>query len=136
MNNQVRTITLFYAELWNERDNTRIDEILTKDVAFRGSLGDRKRGQERFLEYVDKVHTSLYNYTCTIQSCSEADGKVVALVEFSGLHKSEFLGVAATGRKLTWTGEATFTFFGTRIANIDVQGDLGILRRQMVQTET
>jgi len=136
MSERENLVRRFYEELWNERNIAVVPEILAENVRFRGSLGDEKQGHEGFSEYVDKVHTALAGYRCTIETLVEEGGKVVARVEFSGLHQAEFLGIKPTGQRLTWTGEATFSFVGSLICEIYVEGDLDALQEQLGRGET
>ena len=54
-------------------------------------------------------------------------------MRFAGKHRAEFLGIAATGRQITWTGAAFFRFEDGKIAELWVLGDLVELRRQMAE---
>ena len=136
MSEREKLVRRFYIELWNDRNIAAVPEILAENVRFRGSLGDEKQGHDGFLEYAEKVHAALAKYRCTIETLAENGHTIIARVEFTGLHRSEFLGVKPTGKRLTWTGEATFAFTGSLISEVYVFGDTDALHAQLGHNET
>jgi len=136
MSEREKLVRRFYTELWNDRNITAVPEILAENVRFRGSLGDEKQGHDGFLEYVEKVHAALAKYYCTIETLAENGDTISAGVEFTGLHQSDFLGAKPTGKRLTWKGEATFTFTGSLISEVYVLGDTDVLHAQLGHNET
>ena len=52
----------FYADAWNRWDDRVVDEILTADFVFRGSLGDHAQGRDGFRSYRDKVHAAFPDF--------------------------------------------------------------------------
>ena len=131
MTERENLVRRFYAELWNDRNIAAVNEILADNVRFRGSLGDEKQGHRGFLEYVEKVHTALADYRCTVERIEADGGSIIATVEFTGLHQAEFLGNAPSGKRISWTGEATFNFMGSLISEVYVLGDLDALQEQL-----
>jgi predicted ester cyclase len=47
------------------------------------------------------------------------------------VHRARFLGVEATGARLTWAGAAFFTFEGALIRDLWVLGDIDALHAQL-----
>ena len=121
----------FYRDIWNRRDYAVAEEILTSDFRFRGSLGDQTVGIPAFLAYVDAVHTALADYRCTIEELIADQRRASARMLFSGRHQAVLLGVAATGRAVSWAGAAFFTTRSERIATLWVLGDMEGLKRQL-----
>lgn len=121
----------FYGEVWNRGDEEAAREILHPAFRFRGSLGTEAADVEGFLAYVRSVRAALAGYTCTIEDVIESDGRVAARMRFGGTHRGELLGVAASGREVSWAGAAFFTIADARIAELWVLGDLDALRRQL-----
>ena len=76
----------FYEVLWNAHDLDAIPSVLHDDLTFRGSLGEARRGQKGFAEYVNMVHAALGDYRCTIEVLVEEQDKVFAKMSFGGLH--------------------------------------------------
>lgn len=128
-------VHVFYDKFWNEIDLAIADEILHKDVTFRGSLGVGVVGRKAVCEYVLKVTEALSGYRCDIESLLVEGNRAVAKVVFSGLHAGEFLGYAPTGRRVQWLGAAFFTEDDNQLRDIWVLGDLENLKAQLSLTE-
>ena len=56
------------------------------------------------------VHRALGDYRCIIDELVTDGDRAAARMRFTGKHRAEFLGVAATGRQVTWAGAAFFRF--------------------------
>ncbi len=122
----------FYAEIWNRGDEAVAREILDPDFRFRGSLGVAADDVDGFLAYVRSLRAALGDYRCIIDDLIvEGESRAAARLTFTGLHHGPLLGVAATGRTLSWSGAAFFTCRAGRIAELWVLGDLDGLRRQL-----
>ena len=76
------------------------------------------------------VHHALGDYRCIIDELVTDGDRAAARMRFTGKHRAECLGVAATGRQVTWAGAAFFRFEGGRITELWVFGDVVELRRQ------
>ena len=121
----------FYFEVWNRADEERAREILAESFRFRGSLGAERVGPDGFVAYMRDVHRALGNYRCIIDELVTDGDRAAARMRFTGEHRAEFLGVAATGRPITWAGAAFFRCEGGRISDLWVLGDLVEFRRQL-----
>jgi len=124
-------VELFYNDIWNRRDYAVANDLLAVDFRFRGSLGDKTVGIPAFLAYVDSVHAALADYRCTIEELIADKQRASARMMFSGRHRAPLLGVAATGREVSWAGAAFFTVARDRIESLWVLGDLAGLKRQL-----
>ena len=124
----------FYADIWNRYDKASIPKLLRPDIIFRGSLGHPKTGHDGFASYLDFIHTALDQFRCDIIDLVIEDPKAFARMRFSGVHRGELFGYAATGKPVEWAGAALFTFSEDLIAELWVLGDiyglLEILRQQ------
>lgn len=129
MSAQTDIVRLFYDEMWNRGDKSRIPEIFHPDFTFRGSLGPVLVGHEQFAGYVDHVLQPLANYRCEILETTEEAERVVAKMLFHGTHRGEFMGYAPTGKRVEWHGSAHFTFRNGLVADLWVLGDVhGLLK--------
>jgi steroid delta-isomerase-like uncharacterized protein len=126
----------FYDEIWNAGDTSVVPEILAADVTFRGSLGAVRVGHAAFVDYVDGVLAALGDYRCDVDDLVADGDRVVARMTFSGIHRGPLLGVAPTGRRVSWAGAAFFTFAGDLIGDLWVLGDLDGLRSQLAAAST
>jgi steroid delta-isomerase-like uncharacterized protein len=126
-------VIAFYDDVWNRRNKARVSSLCHEGFTFRGSLGPEKRGYAEFCEYLDAVTTALADYVCTVQALVVEADKAFAKVLFSGVHRAEFLGFPPTGKRISWTGAALFTFVGEKISDLWVLGDVDGLRKQLVE---
>jgi steroid delta-isomerase-like uncharacterized protein len=121
----------FYEEVWNNADETVAGEILSKDFAFRGSLGPEKNGVEGFLVYAHAIHRAFRNFHCSIQELVVQDNRVAARMLFSGMHQAQIYGVPATGEIVSWAGAAFFETDGRQITKLWVLGDIDSVKTQL-----
>lgn len=125
----------FYADIWNDGDLSRIDDLLAKDLIFRGSLGPEMRGRDSFRDYVAMVRGALADYRCDIEDLVCEGERAFARMLFSGRHVAEFMGFPATGRTVEWSGAALFTCADARIVSLWVLGDVhGLIRLLQAQS--
>jgi predicted ester cyclase len=113
----------FYTRIWNSGDE-RVEDLLTDDFSFRGSLGTETIGRAAFLAYVRSVRGSLADYHCEILDCVTELQQAFSRMRFSGIHMAPFRGFAPTGKPVHWHGAALFTFRGDMICALWVRGDL------------
>jgi predicted ester cyclase len=113
----------FYARIWNAGDE-HVDDLLSQDFMFRGSLGTEARGHAEFLSYVRDVRRSLADYHCKILDCVSEPPRSFARMLFSGIHAAPFRGFAPTDKPVQWHGAALFTFREALISELWVLGDL------------
>jgi predicted ester cyclase len=113
----------FYTRIWNAGDE-HVDDLLSQDFTFRGSLGTEAHGHREFLAYVRSVRGSLANYDCKILECVTEPPRSFARMLFFGIHVAPFRGFAPTGREVQWHGAALFTFRDGVIYELWVLGDL------------
>ena len=116
-------VEAFYARIW-DGGQEYVDDLLTEDFAFRGSLAAETAGRAAFMDYVYHVRGSLAQYHCEILACVTETPHAFARMRFSGLHVAPFRGFEPTGGPVQWEGAALFTFRDDLIASLWVLGDL------------
>jgi steroid delta-isomerase-like uncharacterized protein len=124
----------FYADIWNRWDEASVDELLTPEFVFRGSLGDEVRGRDGFRRYRDKVRAAFPDFDNEVIDIVVAPGRAAARLRYSGHHRGEILGVPPTGAFITYSGAAFFTAVDGRLGEAWVLGDLDRLRTQLVSS--
>lgn len=129
--NMRHLVERFYNELWNKVNLDCADEILHRDVDFRGSVGPHAHGRAAVCEYVSMVTTSLADYRCDIQTLIVDQEHAAARMSFSGAHVGPFLGYPPSGCRVEWQGAAFFTARDGLLDTIWVIGDLDTLRGQL-----
>lgn len=131
MNDHKATVQKFYETIWNKADKSAIPELMHEDVTFRGSLGLANRGHAGFANYIDFVCSALGDYHCKVVDMVAEGDKVFARMHYSGMHKGELFGYAATNAKLKWEGMAAFTFSDGKITDIWALGDVHSVMKQL-----
>jgi steroid delta-isomerase-like uncharacterized protein len=131
VNTSAAQVRRFYDEIWNRKNISIVPEVLAPDVTFRGSLGPTKVGHAEFVDYVRHVTDALADYRCDIESLVVEDDRAASRMMFSGTHRSMFMGVPATGRRICWAGAAFFTFDRGLVSDLWVLGDLHGLHAQL-----
>lgn len=126
-------IDRYFYEGWNKCDESVMNEILAEKFVFRGALSRKRRNRVDFIEYMCKVHTALGHNILEAEDCLISGNKAVARVKASGIHKSSFFGVEATGHEVVYQVAIFFTFNdeGTRIKEIWMIGDIDSLKNQL-----
>ena len=136
MTNEENQVRKFYEQIWNQHNHKVIPEVLHGNIRFRGSLGQNQYGHSEFKTYLDMVHEALGEYQCIIDDLVCEPNKVFARMTFTGIHKGEFVGFPPTGKRVTWSGAALFTFAGGKVTDLWVLGDLISLERQLKEGQT
>jgi predicted ester cyclase len=131
MTPQKTIIRLFYDEMWNKADKSRIPEIFHSGFSFRGSLGPVLIGHDQFAGYVDDVVRALPDFVCEILEMTEEGDRVVARMLFGGSHAGELLGYTPTGKRVSWHGSAHFKFRDGLVDDLWVLGDVHGLRQEL-----
>jgi steroid delta-isomerase-like uncharacterized protein len=131
MSDHKETVRRFYEAIWNSADKEMIPQLLHEDIAFRGSLGLMQHGHAGFAGYLDFVRHALGDYRCEIVEMVAENDKVYARMAYSGVHRGDLFGYAATNTKLKWDGIAIFTFSDGKIAELWVLGDVHNVMRQL-----
>ncbi|MBI2889407.1 MAG: ester cyclase [Nitrospirae bacterium] len=131
----VRLIETWYYRMWNRWDKSAFEEILTPDIAFRGSLGQVKRGYEGLSEYMDFIRTAFPDFTNRIEDIISEGEKAFARLTYIGTHAGELFGVAPTHQEVTYAGAGVFSFEGEKIREVWVLGDIHGLLRQLTKRD-
>ncbi|WP_343577530.1 ester cyclase [Mycobacterium sp.] len=121
----------FYERLWNEWDDTAVDDTLAPDITFRGSLGTSTAGRDQWRAYRDQIRGGAPDFHNEIVDLISDAHRAAARLRYSGTHLGPLLGIPATGRRFVYSGAAFFTTADNLIADIWVLGDLDTLRQQL-----
>jgi len=102
----------FYREVINERRIDSIDELLSEDFVHNGEARGRegqKPAVQSFLDGFSDLHDEI--------ELILAEGDLVAAHQtWTGTHDGEFLGIAATGVKVSFGSTAVLRISGDQIA--------------------
>lgn len=116
-------IERFYYEMWNKWDLSMADEILARDVRFRGSLGSTLEGLDAFKDYMETVRAAFPDWHNRVDELIACGDKVVTRMTWSGTHRGRLMGIEPTGRRVEYVGAAIFLLKGGKIEDGWVVGD-------------
>ena len=126
-----RLVRRFYADAWNRWDDDAVDELLTIDFSFRGSLGAEVIGRDGWRAYRDHVRRAVPDLHNEIVELVREPGRVAARLLFSGHHHGVLLGRLGRGEPIVYAGAAFFRCSDDHLVAAWVLGDLDALHRQL-----
>src|SRR5437764_580046 len=124
-------VRCYYEEMWNRWNFTLASELLADDISFRGSLGTEMRGREQFCDYMRRVQLAFPDFHNRVDQFIAEDDRVVACLTYTGTHRGEIFGIAATGKRISYAGAAFYRIVNDRIVDGWVLGDVAGLLRQL-----
>lgn len=120
-------VSAFYARVWNAGERAALDDLVTDDFRFQGSLGAPVIGRDAFWGMVSFLRGALSDYQCTIVDCVTEGDRAFARMRFVGTHTAPFRGHEPSGRRVEWQGAALFTFTEELISELWVLSDTAAL---------
>lgn len=128
MDDAVTLMRRFYDDMWNRFEVAALDDLVTDEVRFRGSLGDELVGRAALAGYVRAVQTAFPDFHNEVVDLVVDGDRLAVRLRYTGTHRGEVLGVPATGRRVGYDGAAFFVVAEGRIASVWVLGDrVGLL---------
>ncbi len=122
-----------YYDMWNSQNFEKADTLLKEDIRFRGSLDIVANGIEGFKEYAQMIIAAFPNLYHAVEIEVFENDTAAVYVTYSGTHEGKLLGYEATGNRISYSGAAFFRFHNSKIASINVLGDLNSLNKQLSQ---
>ena len=92
----------FWEEV-NKRNVGVVDELLDASFVFHRPAGQEVRGPEGVKQELSMLLTAFPDLHWTIEDMVAEGDKVAARTTITGTHQGEFMGIAATGKRVTWT---------------------------------
>lgn len=126
-------VARFYDDLWNRWDDTAVDQVLSVDFSFRGSLGTRTVGRDGWRGYRDAVRAGSSDFHNEVRDLVVAEDTAAARLLYTGTHDGPLAGLAPTGRRFSYAGAAFFTARAGMLTRAWVLGDLAGLRDQLTR---
>lgn len=121
----------YYVEVWNAWSAPALEELISADIVFRGSIGYVVNGIAEFKEYVNRIRFAFPDFHNYIEELIAEGERVAARLTYTGTHRGELFGLPATGNKITYAGMAIFEFKEGKILRGYVLGDTESLKRQL-----
>jgi steroid delta-isomerase-like uncharacterized protein len=93
-----------------------IDELVESDAVIRTPLPLEATGAELLKEVFAGLHRAYPDLHITIEDLIEEGDKLVSRNTVTGTHQGEYMGIAPTGKAVTYNEIFIFRFAGGRIA--------------------
>jgi steroid delta-isomerase-like uncharacterized protein len=92
----------FFAEVWNEGREAAIDQFIAADAA--GNDPDFGAGREAFRAQWRQWRAAFPDLRFAVDDLIAEGDKVLTRWTLTGTHTGEFMGIPATGRRISVTG--------------------------------
>ena len=109
----------FIEEAWNKGDLSVLDELCDPNI-----ITEQKQG-------VTSWRAAFPDLQMTVDEISAGNNKVTVEWTITGTHQGKFMGVAATGKKVKYSGIGVATFAGGKLSKTSVAFDSLNLWRQL-----
>lgn len=94
-----------YEEVWNKRRLELVDEIISPSHALHDpNLSGSAVGPEAYKRQVTRFITAFPDLRFTVEDIVDEKEKLAVAWTISGTHKSEFMGIPATNKKVSVDG--------------------------------
>jgi len=123
----------YYSEIWNAWSEPALEELISPDIVFHGSIGTAVEGIAGFRRYRERIRSAFPDFHNHIEELVAGEDKVAAHLTYTGTHGGELFGFPGTGRKISYQGLALFAFQEGKIIRAFVLGDTETLKRQLAQ---
>lgn len=118
-----------YEEL-NNRNLAQLYENFAIDSVFHAPGGREMRGLEHMKQLVTRLLSAFPDYYETIDDMVAEGDKVVARVRWTGTHQGEYMGIAPTGKQVTYTAITVYRIADGKIVETWQEGNrLGLMQQ-------
>lgn len=102
----IALMTRWYREVWRERKNDTVHELLASDARLRGQAGPEQeiQGPKEFVEFAERIRNAFPDTEIAVEDIFAIDDKVVARWIATGTHRGDGLGVPPSGRRVRISG--------------------------------
>lgn len=94
------------------------EEFTDVDAVYHGTGGIEIRGLEKIIKMVKYSATAFPDIHLTIKDLVAEGDRVVALFEITGTHQGEYLGIAPTGKQLTYWAIQIHRIAGGKVVEV------------------
>jgi len=104
MSEDLKAIIKRSVEAWNTGDLTIVDEIYAKDFVNHNPLDPSQSDLDSYKHYISEARRGMPDIHVEIKDMIAEDDKAVCRWVCSATVTGEIFGIAAVGKKATWTG--------------------------------
>lgn len=119
-----------YEELWNERNVDVVDELVAEDFLNHAAPPGRQRGRQGLKDVVRMFEGAFPDFRYEVEDVISEGEKIAVRDAFTGTHQGDFMGIPATGNRVTMEAIHIYRFNEGRLAEHWVaRDDLGMMRQ-------
>lgn len=119
-----------YEELWNERNVGVVDELVAEDFLNHAAPPDRRRGRQGLKDVVRMFASAFPDFRYEVEDVIAEGEKVAVRDVFRGTHEGDFMGIPATGNRVSMEAIHIYRFSEGKLAEHWVaRDDLGMMRQ-------
>jgi steroid delta-isomerase-like uncharacterized protein len=124
-------IRRLYEEVWNKRKLKVVDELLSASHALQEpNMSGAQTGPALYKQRVVELTTAFPDLCFTLEDTIAEGEKVAACWTISGTHQTEYMGIAATGKKISLEGITIHHIKNGKILDSYTRWDaLGLMRQ-------
>lgn len=120
----------FIDEVLNQGKLETADEIVAENFVELDPLPGQKQGREGLKEIVAMLRTAFPDMHWSIDETIASGEKVVTRLTWTGTHKAEFLGIRATGKRVSVKGVVIDRIVGGKMTDSRILMDnLGMMQQ-------
>jgi steroid delta-isomerase-like uncharacterized protein len=119
----------YVEQFWNEGRVDLFKEIVAADGISHSTQGDADF--EGWKQGVTMLRNAFPDLHITVEDEIAGDSRVVQRWTLSGTHEGEFIGIPASGKRVSWPVIAIFRLSGDKLAESWTQGDTLSLLQQL-----
>ena len=117
-------------DLWNTGDLAGFDDCLAADYANRDPHNPETTDRASYTRWAAALCAAFPDLRVTAEDLIGEDDRVAKAWSCTGTHRGEYLGVAPTGRRLTWHGVTLYRLADGKVAECIWHADaLGLLQQ-------
>ena len=129
-NDNKSVIRSFIEDVLNQGRLERADDIVIEDFVEFDPLPGQSQGKEGLKEVIRQLRSAFPDIHWTVDEMLAEDDKVFTRFTWSGTHQGAFLGVPATGRRITVKGMVIDRLVAGRMADSRILMDtLGMMQQ-------
>jgi steroid delta-isomerase-like uncharacterized protein len=114
----------WFDEVWNKRNMAAIEDFLAPTyVGYTPGTPDVK-GPDSFRQRHTALSTAFPDFRFTVEEIIAEGDKVAVRYTLRGTHRGDFMGIAPTGKEMTWTGITLFHIANGKIQETWLMTDL------------
>lgn len=91
----------YITELWGKGNLSLIDELVDENIKLSDPIMKKTEGKAAVKEHIEKMSKDITESSINIEELTVAGDVVVIREKWSGVHKGDFFGVPAKGKRVT-----------------------------------